>query len=85
MLVPVRHAKRYARVRDKPFSSGTSSGISSRFASPIGTRTYSACPPAKPPVKCEYPNMPAVWAPYMAFAVVLELVFSHCEESFCLQ
>ena len=68
-----------------PFSSGTSSGIASRLTSPNGTRTYSAWPPAKPPVKCEYPKMPAVLPPYMALVMVLELVISHWDESFCLQ
>ena len=29
--------------------------------------------------------MPAVCEPYMAFAVVFEFVFSHCDDSFCLQ
>src|SRR4051794_35844182 len=39
-----------------------------------GTRRYSAWPPAKPPVKCEYPKMPAGEWP-MIFAAVAAFGF----------
>src|ERR1700761_81572 len=71
--------------RYNPFSSGTLSGNFKRLTSPNGTRTYSACPPANPPVKCEYTNIPAVRPPYIAFASVLLFVLSHWLLNFCLQ
>ena len=44
--------------RKSACSSVTSSGTFNGPKSANGTRAYSACPPAKPPVMCPYPKIP---------------------------
>lgn len=46
-------------VSSTTWSSVRSSGTLKGPTSAKGTRTYSACPPAYPPIRCEYPKIPA--------------------------
>src|SRR4051812_46091486 len=50
--------------RKSTCSSERSDSIRMGPTSANGTRTYSACPPAYPPVRCEYPNRPDIENPY---------------------
>src|SRR4051794_15563044 len=67
-------------VRNNTCSSLRPFSILSGPTSAYGTRTYSACPPANPPNKCEYPNSPAGECPHIFSAIqALGLEFSHNE------
>ena len=46
--------------RNSTLSSSMPSGITMGPISAYGTRAYSACPPAYPPVRCEYPKAAAI-------------------------
>src|SRR4029450_2881336 len=63
---------------ERPFS------ILSGPTSANGTRAYSACPPAKPPVRCEDPNAhdPDCPSPFSASAA-LGFEFSHNDQLSC--
>src|SRR6185436_11120953 len=49
--------------RNSTCSSVKPAGILIGPTSANGTRAYSACPPAKPPVRCEYPKIPDAACP----------------------
>src|SRR3954454_6581797 len=66
--------------RNRTWSSLRSLSIFNGPMSANGTRAYSAWPPAYPPVRCEYPKIPAVGNPNIFSAnAALGLVFSHKE------
>ena len=72
--------------RNSTWSSLRSFSILIGPTSANGTRAYSAWPPAKPPVRWEYPNMPALACPHSFSAMpALGLEFSQTEKNPALQ
>src|SRR4051812_26236465 len=72
--------------RNSTCSSVSPSGTLIGPTSANGTRAYSAWPPANPPVRWEYPKMPAVAWPNIFCAIhAFGLVFSQTENNPCRQ
>src|SRR5690242_4681192 len=68
--------------RNNTCSSVKPSGTLMGPTSANGTRAYSACPPAYPPSRCEYPKIPAGECPHNFSAIqAFGLEFSHTEKS----